>query len=481
MKLKRLLSKVKFIKTMGDLNKNITKVVDNSKKACENSVFVAIKGLNFDGHKHIREAIKNGAVAIIYDSDIPNYLIKTSDNVSFIKVKNSRKALAEIASNFYGNPSRLLKIVGITGTNGKTSTCEFTYQILRLMGKKVGLISTIGAKYKNKVMETGFHVTTPEALELHRILKTMVKNGCKYVVLEVTSHALDQQRTWGINFDICGITNITPEHLDYHHTLRSYIKTKASIFKQSGRILLNRYDPSFEKLIKYLPKSKRCDIVDYKNYKYPQKFTDMFPGVHYKQNAAFALQLVKEICSKSSWGSGLDTRKLNDSLSHLKNVTGRMEYVRRKDPCDVMIDFAHDQTSLKETLTTVRNLTKGKLIVVFGCAGLRDKTKRPLIGRVAAENADLVVITAEDPRTESLSKINKSIERGLIEAGGVRDKSYFIIEDRQMAISYAIEKLAKNGDIVIITGKGHENSMCFGKVEYPWSDFEAVRKALKKR
>ncbi len=467
MKLKTLLNGVEFTDISGNTNKEISHVSNTSSEVSKDSLFVAIKGLSNDGHAYISEVIGKGCIAVVYESELPRGAL--NKKVTFIKVPSSRKALATLTSNYYDNPEKKLKLVGITGTNGKTTTCELTYQLLKNSGAKVGLISTVSAKIGEGEIDTGYHVTSPEPLDLHKYLRKMVDKGCKYAVVEVTSHGIDQFRTHGLSFEVCAITNITPEHLDYHKTLDSYIKTKAKIFEQSKKIILNKYDPSINKLKELIIEKGNTQIVDYKKLVPPKDFSDKFPGQHNLENLSIAYEITKILLGKVP----------ETSLDSLLPVTGRMEQVSNNKGFKIIIDFAHDATSLEKALQVARTQTAGRLISVFGCAGLRDKTKRSKMGMVAGKLADKIVITAEDPRTEDLNKINRTIESGLTKAKRKTDKDYFIIPDRQEAISFAIRNLAKKGDLILITGKGHEKSMCFGTTEYPWSDRGAVKKALK--
>jgi len=467
MKLKKLLSDIKVDKITGRDEIDIISVKSDSREISKGCMFVAYKGVDTDGHLFISKAIENGANAVVYEDgnfDISGY----SQNVTFIKVDDSRKALALLASNYYDNAHKNMKLIGITGTNGKTTTCELTYQLLKKLNKKVGLISTVSAKYSNKEIDTGYHVTTPDALSLHKLLYEMYTNKCEYVIIETTSHGLDQDRTWGLLFQVGVITNVTPEHLDYHKTFDKYLEAKTKIFAQSKKILLNSHDPSIDKLIQHIPLSANWRKVDYEELKIPDVFKKHFPGQYNLENLGMAHAIVYEV-------TGLDTSKY---FSKLHSVEGRMENIKTDRGIQIIIDFAHDAVSLEKALKTVRGLTDKNVIVVFGCAGLRDRQKRPKMGSVAIKLADKVVITSEDPRTEKVEDIIKEIENGAIEAGGKKGINYFIKKDRAEAINFAINTLAQTGDLVIVTGKGHEKSMCFGTTEIPWSDRDEVRKVL---
>ena len=466
MKLEQLLKGIEIINIKGDINKEIQHLSDNSSTISSNCLFVAIKGININGHEYISKAIKNGGIAIVYEKKLPKKVL--NKNITFVKVSNSRKALAILASNYYGNPAKKLTLIGITGTNGKTTTSELTYQLLKNSGKQVGLSSTVSAKWNKINVDTGYHVTCPGPIILHNYLKKMVDCGCKYAVIEVTSHGIDQFRTYGLNFEVCAVTNITSEHLDYHKTLDNYIKTKAKIFDQSEKIALNKHDVSLNKLKILIPTRKKVRIVDYKIQEIPKNFSKHFPGTYNQENLAMAREITKILLGKVS----------KKALGSFLPVTGRMEQIPNNKHLKIIVDFAHDAVSLENALKTVRDQTKGKLIVVFGCVGLRDTAKRPEMGKTAMTIADKVIVTTDDPRTENLDKINKSIKDGIISVGGKEGKNYYIIPNRQKAVNFAIQKIAKRGDSVLLAGKGHEKTMCIGTTEHPWTDQRAAKRAL---
>ena len=467
MKLKKLLDNLEILNVEGPTGVNIKNITDNSINVKKDNLFVAINGLTVDGHDYVIEAIKNGAIVVVIERDIKINL--KNKRVTIVKVKNSRKALAILAANFYNNPSNKLKLIGITGTNGKSTTCEFVYQLLKQSNIKVGLISTISIKYSDNKEYSGPHVTTPNPLVLHKLIAKMARNNCEYIILEMTSHGIDQHRTWGIGLEICAITNVTPEHLDYHKTFNQYLKTKAKIFEQSKKIILNRSYPSFNKLLKLVPEGIPLITVNVDKINIPTKFTRRLPGKYNKENAILANAVVTELLGSSNLAI----------LSNIKVLKGRFEFIKCNKPFNIVVDFAHDTIALNNVLKVSRSITKNNLILVFGCAGLRDKLKRPKMGMIAIKLADKTIITAEDPRTEKLEDINMEIEVGAKKAGGIKNKDYYIIENRQDAINFAVNKLAKKGDLILITGKGHEKSMCFGNREYPWSEHGAIKKALR--
>lgn len=375
--------------------------------------------------------------------------------------------LSFLAVCYYGYPAKNLQVIGVTGTDGKTTTSTLIYEILKKAAKKVALITSVSAKIGDQDLDTGFHVTTPDPWELQKLLKLIKDRGFEYVVLEVTSHGLAQFRLFGCNFKIGVLTNITWEHIDYHKTWENYLQAKQSLFKKTHYSILNADDKSY----KYLKNNVGGKVITYGLKKAdftPQNFPfkTRLPGIYNQSNCLAAIACCKQLA--------IDDKTIKTGLLKFPGVIGRMEVMQEK-PFKVIIDFAHTPNALQNALLTLKNMTSGKVIAVFGCAGLRDYKKRPQMGRIAEKLADKVIITSEDPRTEDINKINRQI------LFGVTEKKKFVIEnDRFLAIKKAIN-LAGTGDIIGIFGKGHEKSLCFGKTEYPWSDQQAVRKILKKR
>lgn len=418
------------------------------------------------------------------------------------RIKNLLHFLnACLATIYYGYPAQTLKVVGITGTDGKTTTAHILYHILTNAGIKAALISSVAAYIGGKVIETGFHVTTPSPWRLQKLLKKAKDNGCKVVVLEVTSHALDQQRTVGASVDIGVITNVSHEHLDYHKNLPNYMMTKSKIFHGVKVSILNRDDNSF----KTIKKSAQGKVITYSlDHKADYRSSSLFPNQQTDYQASyFSMHLaipgkfnLYNALSASVTATILKIPKktIEKALHSFHGVQGRMENITTRDKFTVLVDFAHKINALDNALLTARKMTHGKLIAVFGCAGLRDTLKRPIMGEIAAKRADLAVLTAEDPRTEDVRTIIDAIALGC-QKGGMKEgskkanfnpksngrKYFYRIPDRQEAINFAIRRLAHRGDTVIICGKGHEKSMCWGKVEYPWDEHKAIEKALLSR
>jgi len=373
------------------------------------------------------------------------------------KLKNLFHFLIAVLANiYYGFPSRKLKVIGVTGTDGKTTTTHLIYHILKTAGKKVSMISSVYAQIAGKKFDTGFHVTTPHPFFLQKSLNQSQKNGEEYFVLETTSHALDQYRVWGINYEIGLVTNITHEHLDYHLAYEDYVKTKAKLLLNSKLGLINKDDTSFS-LLKKITQNSNVKIQSYSlNPKIIKTIPSLTKFNEYNYSAAYV------ICREL----GISDEEILKGMKSFKLPPGRLETVYDKD-FKVIIDFAHTPNALEKLFQSV----KGEIIHVFGSAGLRDYLKRPLMGKISSQYAKTIILTEEDYRTEDPQKICQQI------AEGIKGKKYYIILNRQQAIEKALS-LVKKGEIVLITGKGHEQSLCRGNKEYPWSDQLAVKKIL---
>ncbi|MFC1711463.1 Mur ligase family protein [Patescibacteria group bacterium] len=373
-----------------------------------------------------------------------------------------------LAVLYYQYPAKNLTVIGVTGTDGKTSTATLIYEILKKAGKKVALVSTVSAKIGNLDLETGFHVTSPDPWKLQQLLRQIVNKEIKYVVLEATSHGLAQYRLLGCNFYLGVVTNITHEHLDYHKTFSSYLLAKAKLIKKTKYSILNNQDSSF----KILGKIAQGKVISYglKNADYSLEnysFKTSLPGEFNLLNSLAAIAVAKTL--------KIDDKSIKKGLILFKGVRGRMEEIKVGQNFRVFIDFAHTPNALENALKTLSKMGS-RVIAVFGCAGLRDKEKRPMMGKIACQLADIVVLTAEDPRKESILTIISDIK------AGCQQKNKIIVKtDRKEAIDHTITKLAKKGDIVGFFGKGHEQSMCYGVKEQPWSEHEVIEEALKRR
>lgn len=393
--------------------------------------------------------------------------------------------IALIALLYYRYPAKKLTVIGVTGTDGKTSTTHLIYHILKTAGLPVSFISTVEAKINGASFDTGFHVTTPSPFQLQRLIKAALNSGSRYLVMEITSHALDQYRSLGASIDIALITNISHEHLDYHGTFENYRQAKSKILKGVDYAILNRDDKSFN----YLKKKVNKKLISFS-----LKDKLRYKGINFNANPRLIgnfnrFNIMSAVCCARLFK--ISDQNINKALKSFPGVPGRLEEVKTDRNFKVFIDFAHKPNALKEILKTMRQITKNKVIAVFGCAGLRDRLKRPMMGEIAAQFADLSVLTAEDPRTEDVRDIIDNIALGCLKKNAVEinknekntdfrknSRVFFKIPDRQEAINFAVNKLAKAGDTVVFCGKGHEKSMCYGKIEYPWDEFNAVKKAL---
>lgn len=402
------------------------------------------------------------------------------------KIKNLYHLfIAYVANLWYGFPSRKITVIGITGTDGKTTTANLVYFILKNARKKVAMITTVGAYIGDKIYDVGFHVTTPSSFALQKYIRKAVEAENDYLVLEVTSHGLDQNRIFGINFAISAITNVSHEHLDYHKNYENYLKTKASLFARSWVVVINRDDQSYEKISKIQSRDKKW--VTYGLSKEADINPEIFPfktnliGEFNRYNCLAAIAVAKEL--------NIDGRTIRQALESFTPPVGRQEVIYRKN-FTVMVDFAHTPNSIEKILSAVKN-DRGRLIHVFGSAGKRDRTKRPLMGKASSYYSDIIVLTAEDPRGEPIEVINKEIIDGFDKKFTYTDyknysnrlknkKIYFNIDDRKEAIKFAVT-LAKSGDLIILTGKSHEKSMNYGHGETPWDEFKAAEEAIKSR
>ena len=488
---------------------NLTQVVagvtDDSRKVMPGFVFVAYSGDSSDGHKYIETAQKNGAILVVGDKPaqqlwLPNY----------VQVENSRKMLAHLAAAFYGHPAHHLTVIGVTGTDGKTTTANLIYAILRHAGIKAGLISTVNAVIGDQVLDTGFHVTTPDAPAVQQYLAKMVESGLTHVVLETTSHGWAQYRVDACEFDIGTVTNITHEHLDYHKTYQNYLQAKARLLeslsitkpKSSGQIglaVINRDDASYEALsqvgvpwaVSYGFKLGSTVLASdytateagiYFKVKLEDSETELTVPLYGKYNVSNCLAAI----ATSVYGLEVPLQTATQALSRFGGIPGRMQRFSLGQNFLAFVDFAHTPNALAVTLQTAQQIRQsmvsagkpaGRVIAVFGSAGLRDREKRRLMAEVAAKNADVTILTAEDPRTEDLGAILSEMSAAAISNGAEEGKSLFSIQDRPSAIRFAV-RLATEGDIVLCCGKGHEQSMCFGTVEYAWDDAAGLQAAL---
>ena len=465
MKLVNILQGLESIKVRGDVEIEITGIESNSKNIQEGNVFIAIKGFEVDGHKYIEKAIENGAIAIVVDTNCDFKSIKIPKQITVVIVEDTRIATGIIASNYYENPTKSMKLIGITGTKGKTTTTFMVKEILEKAGKKVGLIGTVaiyinGKKYKESDR------TTPDALELQKIFNIMLKEGVEYVIMEVSSQSLKLSRVIGCEFDIVAFTNFSKDHIskNEHPDMEDYFKSKLKLFEMCDTGLVNVDDLQVTKIPKLFPNS---NIVTYgidnhanmlaRDITVTNMFVDFrakingknerikvgIPGRFSVYNSLAAIGIVNKF--------GIDTQIVKDALLEVR-VPGRSELVDNKLEVPIMIDYAHSPESLQNILSAVKSYTKGMLISVFGCGGDRDTSKRAIMGEISGKVADYTIITSDNPRTEKPEEIVKEIEKGIKKTKG----KYEVIVDRKEAIKKAIGMAGKR-DIIVLAGKGHES------------------------
>lgn len=463
-------------------------------------IFVALEGGNFDGHDFIDNAIDNGAVAIIGSQ---SYKLFEGLNVPYLQFENTREALAYLSASFFDYPTRSMILIGVTGTDGKTTTSNFIYQILRAAGLKVGMISTVNAQIGDEVLDTGFHVTTPEAPFVQYYLWKMKEAGMTHVVLEATSHGLAQHRVTGCDFDIAVVTNITHEHLDYHGSYQAYLEAKGRLFESLKKTptkpffpnrlaVINKDDKSYDYLrnislknqvhysisqpadLKAHNISNKIDGIDFQAIGH-----NFIVNVHSHLPGDFNISNILAALSACIYGMNIDPKIAAQGIDQMMAVPGRMEKIEMGQSFQAIVDFAHTPNALENAIKTVRQISIGRVIAIFGSAGLRDREKRRLMAEKSAELADITIITAEDPRTESLDSILMEMRQSAEKMGAVYGENLFIEADRGRAIELGVQ-LATLEDVVVACGKGHEQSMCFGETEYLWDDRTAMRAALAK-
>lgn len=479
MYLSKLLEGIAVLKSCGPLEREINSVCFDSRKACVGSMFIAINGTQSDGHLYIGKAIESGAIAVIYEEGEI-----CDERVTSVKVKNSRQALALIAANFYDHPSSKLNLVGITGTNGKTTTVTLLYNLFTSLGYCCGLLSTI-ANYIDGQIIAADH-TTPDPLEINSLLNTMIEKGCEYCFMEVSSHSLDQDRVLGLDFKGGIFSNLTHDHLDYHKTFEEYLRCKKSFFDQlpKGAFALTNIDDkngsvmvqnTAAKVYTYSCRTMadfHCKVVEENldgmllNIDGTQ-FWSRFIGNHNAYNLLSVYSCAVLLGAKKD--------EVLIKMSSLNSVAGRLEYIRGGNDLTAVVDYAHTPDALENALKTLRETGKDRLLIcVFGCGGNRDKTKRPEMGVIAAKYADKVIVTSDNPRFEKPEEIIKDIKDGM--DAKARAKSVYIT-DRKEAIRTAL-MMAPEGAIIIVAGKGHEDYQIIGDVKHHFDDKEIIKETF---
>ncbi|MBN1487900.1 MAG: UDP-N-acetylmuramoyl-L-alanyl-D-glutamate--2,6-diaminopimelate ligase [Anaerolineae bacterium] len=480
----------------------VSGITEDSRQVKPGFLFVAVPGVSVDGHRFIEAALTSGAVCVVGQQPVESLPIPPG--FPYVEVPDSRIALGWLNAAWRDFPSRKMIMVGITGTDGKTTTTNLLYQMLTAAEFKTGMISTVNARIGDQDYDTGLHTTTPPAPDVQRYLAQMVAANVTHAVLETTSHGLAQQRLAGCGFDVAVVTNITHEHLDYHGTWEAYRDAKAMLFRALAKSQAKEEQPKIAIL-------NRDDELSYAALKDIRADWQISYGIEHDDadltahNVQFLPEGIRfmlhspwgnaEICSSlvgaynvsnilaaasAALALGVSPELVAQAVLAFRGVPGRMERIDMGQTFTAIVDFAHTPNALRRTLETARQMVSdsGRVIAVFGSAGLRDKAKRRMMGEVAGELADLTVLTAEDPRTESLDVILAESAAGVEQYGRQEGVDFWRVPDRGAAIRYAV-KLARPGDIVLACGKGHEQSMCFGDIEYPWDDREAMRYALR--
>lgn len=493
MNLKQMATSLITAKIIGNIDIEISGIKVDSRKVVNGDLFICIKGFTVDGHRYAEQAIKQGAAALLCEREMPF-------DIPQIIVRDSRFAMAFLADLFYKQPSHQLKIIGVTGTNGKTTTTYLIEKILADQGYLSGLIGTIKLKIGNETFEV--KNTTPESIDLQENFRKMLDVSSQYAIMEVSSHALDMGRVRGVNYHIAVFTNLTQDHLDYHGTMEKYREAKGLLFSQLG----NKYEEEIEKnkyavlnaddeASRYFKKITSAQVISYgidheadvkaENIQISSNGTSFtlnsFKGnidIHLKMVGKFSVYNALAAIS-AALAEGIPLEDIKNSLEEVTGVDGRFEAVSEGQDFTVLVDYAHTPDSLENVLKTIKEFAKGEIYCVFGAGGDRDKTKRPLMGNIAIRYSDMAIVTSDNPRSEDPEQIIADILTGVgteVENG----QKYVIITDRKQAIEYAIDR-AKPGDVILIAGKGHETYQILKDQVIHFDDRETARSALRRR
>lgn len=482
MNLTALLNRIPVLETVGEIRREVSEIFFDSRKAVAGSLYAALRGTVSDGHDYISSAIEKGAEVIVCE-EIP---AEKKENVTYIKVKDSSKTLGQIASNFYGNPSEKLDLIGITGTNGKTSTSTLLFDIFKNLGFKSALISTVEYRIADEVIPSTH--TTPDVIRLNQMLAKAVEAGCEYAFMEVSSHGIHQNRSEGLKFKIAGFTNITHDHLDYHKTFDEYLKTKKRFFDEldeSAVAITNVDDKNGNVMLQNTSATKKSyalkTMADYHGRLLEADFNGMLLNFNGKEfwttltgkfnvyNLLLAFAVAIEL--------GFHEDDVLQAISKLSRVKGRFETIKSPSGIFFVVDYAHTPDALENILDSINEIrTKNeRLITVFGCGGDRDHAKRPEMAKIATIKSTLAIITSDNPRTEDPNAIIKEIEAGVEPQNFSK---YTSIPDRKEAIKMAI-KFAEPKDIILVAGKGHENYQEINGVKHHFDDKEVIDELLK--
>ncbi|HNJ58842.1 MAG TPA: UDP-N-acetylmuramoyl-L-alanyl-D-glutamate--2,6-diaminopimelate ligase [Chitinophagaceae bacterium] len=482
--LQDILYKVHIKQVIGTTQLNVKDVQIDSRCVTNGSIFIAIKGDKTDGHHFIEQVIQNGAIAVICQT-IPE---RIDPSITYVLVENTHEALAVLATNFYNNPSKKINLIGVTGTNGKTTIATLLFKLFTQLGYKCGLISTVQNQIENKISPSTH--TTPDAIKLNELLKQMVEENCTHVFMEVSSHAIHQHRITGLEFKGGIFSNITHDHLDYHKTFDEYIKVKKKFFDDlpsNAFAISNADDKRGAVMLQNTKASKHFyslkSIEEFKGKILDNALTGLQmlvndKEVHFRLIGEFnAYNLLAVYATAICLNENKE--KVLTALSMLTGAEGRFDYIIGNQLIIGIVDYAHTPDALENVLTTINKLRKGheQIITVVGCGGDRDKTKRPLMAQTACDLSDKVILTSDNPRTESPEQILKDMEVGLNTAA---KRKYITITDRREAIATAVN-MAKGEDIILVAGKGHEKYQEINQIKYPFDDKEILNNLLNKQ
>ena len=502
MQLSYLIKGLDILEISGDNSGDVSSICYDSGRCEEGSLFVAVSGHKSDGHDYISEAVNRGARYIVHEKDI-----YTKPQITYIKVADSRRALGVLGKNFFQNPSSKLCLIGITGTNGKTTVSYLLESILTSAGLKVGVIGTVDYRFNGKVFPAP--ITTPESLDLQKMLSEMADSGITHVILEVSSHSLDLKRVHGCEFNLGIFTNLSRDHLDYHHTMERYFLAKKIFFEEilhvGKKMIINSDDIWGQKLLEEIDKKAKTFGIESGSDVSAENFTISRDGIkgeiktphgNFTINSSMIgkFNLYNILAATTAALSlRIPEKHIQAGIENLKNIPGRLEKVSKPGQPTVFVDYAHTEDALRKVLKNLSKLNKGKIITVFGCGGDRDHGKRPLMGNAATTLSDITIVTSDNPRTEDPLTIIKEIEKGIIGLTGTtvkkyspeelnknfNNRGYTIVPDRKAAIELAIA-IANVLDTVLIAGKGHENYQIIGNRRTPFDDRIVSAEALKK-
>lgn len=502
MQLSHLIRELDILRISGDVSGDVSSICYDSQKCEEGSLFVAIPGHKSDGHDYISDAVNRGSRYIVHEKDI-----NTKPEITYIKVADSRWTLGVLGKNFFENPSSKLCLIGITGTNGKTTISYLLESILTSAGFQVGVIGTVNYRFKGK--EFPAPITTPESIDLQKMLREMADSGITHVILEVSSHSLDLKRVNSCEFKLGIFTNLSRDHLDYHHTMERYFLAKKIFFEEilnvGKKMIINSDDIWGQKLLEEIDKKAKTFGIKSKSDVSTENFTISQDGIrgeiktphgkftiHSSMIGKFNLYNILAAITAALM-LRIPEEHIQAGVENLKTIPGRLEKVSEEGQPTVFVDYAHTEDALRRVLMNLAELAKGKIITVFGCGGDRDRGKRPLMGNAVTTLSDITIVTSDNPRTEDPLTIIKEIEKGIIGLTGstvkkfspdelnknLKNKGYTIVPDRKAAIELAIA-IANVSDIVLIAGKGHENYQIIGTRRTPFDDRIVSAEALKK-